>query len=150
MFTAFERLVAMRYLRARRQEGFISVIAAFSLLGIALGVATLIIVMSVMNGFRHELLGRILGLNGHLSVRALSGSLTDFDPLVVKIKGVDHVVSATPAVDGQVLATGPAQATGALVRGIRAEDLRNRTLVADNIKRGSLADFVDDDDVAAI
>src|SRR5215813_14935042 len=72
-------MVAFRYLRARRQEGFVSVIAIFSLLGIALGVATLIIVMSVMNGFRADLLGRILGLNGHLGVYALSGPLADFD-----------------------------------------------------------------------
>ena len=84
MFSAFERLVAMRYLRARRQEGFISVIAVFSLLGIALGVATLIIVMSVMNGFRHELMGRILGLNGHLAAGGLGVPLTDFDALVTK------------------------------------------------------------------
>src|SRR6185295_11950653 len=131
MFSAFERLVAMRYLRARRQEGFISVIAVFSLLGIALGVATLIIVMSVMNGFRHELMGRILGLNGHLSVQALGGGpLTDFDALVTKIKGVDHVISATPTVEGQVLATGPNRASGAVVRGVRPADLSARTLVA--------------------
>jgi lipoprotein-releasing system permease protein len=69
MFNAFERMMALRYLRARRKEGFVSVIAGFSLLGIGLGVATLIIVMAVMNGFRQELIGRILGLNGHLSVR---------------------------------------------------------------------------------
>jgi lipoprotein-releasing system permease protein len=151
MFSAFERLVGMRYLRARRQEGFISVIAAFSLLGIALGVATLIIVMSVMNGFRHELLGRILGLNGHLSVQALAGPLTDFDPLVAKIKGVDHVVSATPTVEGQVLATGPNRASGAVVRGVRPDDLSARAIIANNIKRGSLADFAtEDDDVAVI
>ena len=73
MFTRFEWMVALRYLRARRQEGFISVIAWFSLLGIALGVATLIIVMAVMNGFRQELLTRILGLNGHVSVFANQG-----------------------------------------------------------------------------
>ncbi len=151
MFSAFERLVAMRYLRARRQEGFISVIAVFSLLGIALGVATLIIVMSVMNGFRHELLGRILGLNGHLAVQALGGPLTDFDALVAKIKGVDHVISATPTVEGQVLATGPNRASGAIVRGVRPADLSARALIADNIKRGSLAEFAtEDDDVAVI
>ena len=78
IFGAFERMVAMRYLRARRQEGFISVIAGFSLLGIGLGVATLIIVMAVMNGFRSELLGRVLGLNGHMNVYALQGPLTDY------------------------------------------------------------------------
>ena len=79
VFGAFERMVAFRYLRARRQEGFVSVIAIFSLLGIALGVATLIIVMSVMNGFRADLLARILGLNGDLGVYAMSGGLADFD-----------------------------------------------------------------------
>ena len=151
MFSAFERLVAMRYLRARRQEGFISVIAIFSLLGIALGVATLIIVMSVMNGFRHELLGRILGLNGHLSVQALGRPLTDFDPLVAKIKGVDHVLSAVPVVEGQVLATGPNRASGAVVRGIRPADLSAQQIIANGIKGGSLADFAtEDDDVAVI
>jgi lipoprotein-releasing system permease protein len=151
MFSAFERLVAMRYLRARRQEGFISVIAIFSLLGIALGVATLIIVMSVMNGFRHELLGRILGLNGHLSVQALGRPLTDFDPLVTKIKGVDHILSAVPVVEGQVLATGPNRASGAVVRGIRPADLSAQQIIANNIKGGSLADFAtEDDDVAVI
>ena len=81
MFSVFEWMMAMRYLRARRQEGFISVIAWFSLLGIALGVATLIIVMSVMNGFREELMSRILGINGHLSIYAQSESMTDFDNL---------------------------------------------------------------------
>jgi lipoprotein-releasing system permease protein len=150
MFSAFERLVAMRYLRARRQEGFISVIAAFSLLGIALGVATLIIVMAVMNGFRHELLGRILGLNGHLSVQAIGAPLTGYDALLPKIKAVPGVVSATPAVEGQVLVTGPSRATGALVRGVRPEDIRDRAIIAGNIKAGSLADFASDQDVALI
>ena len=68
LFSPFEQMVAFRYLRARRQEGFISVISWFSLLGIGLGVATLIIVMSVMNGFREELLSRILGINGHIGI----------------------------------------------------------------------------------
>ena len=86
MFSPFERLVALRYLRARRSEGFISVIAGFSLAGIALGVATLIIVMSVMNGFRDELMGRILGLNGHLDVRSVQGPLEDYDSLIDRLK----------------------------------------------------------------
>ena len=86
IFGTFERMVAFRYLRARRQEGFISVIAIFSLLGIALGVATLIIVMAVMNGFRAELLGRILGFNGHISVYAAQGPMTDYDALAQKLQ----------------------------------------------------------------
>src|SRR5277367_6440582 len=96
VFSAFERMVAMRYLRARRQEGFISVITWFSLLGIALGVATLIIVMSVMNGFRDELLGRILGLNGHVTVLSATRVLDNFDALAAKVRQVRDVVTVTP------------------------------------------------------
>ena len=147
IFGAFERMVAFRYLRARRQEGFVSVIAIFSLLGIALGVATLIIVMSVMNGFRADLLGRILGLNGHLGVYAQAGSLTDFDAEATKVSEVPGVAGVTPLIEGQVMATTEVGAAGALVRGIRPEDLRRRPLVADHIVQGSLADF-DDDGVA--
>ena len=147
MFSAFEWMVAMRYLRARRQEGFISVIAWFSLLGIALGVATLIIVMSVMNGFRQELLGRILGLNGHLSIYGMSQTLDDFDALAEKVRAVPGVVSATPIVEGQVMATARGVARGAVVRGIRPADLAKRAIVATNIFSGSLADFTGDDSV---
>ena len=149
MFTRFEWSVAMRYLRARRQEGFISVIAWFSLLGIALGVATLIIVMSVMNGFRHELLSRILGLNGHLGVYGYSAPLADFDAVAAAVRKVPGVVSATPIVEGQVMATARGLARGALVRGIRAEDLDSeRNLVARSIVGGGLAQFAGDDAVA--
>ena len=144
IFGAFERMVAFRYLRARRQEGFVSVIAIFSLLGIALGVATLIIVMSVMNGFRADLLGRILGLNGHLGVYAQTGSLGDFDAEAAKVSQVTEITSVTPLIEGQVMATSEIGAAGALVRGIRPGDLRRRPLVADHIVQGSLADFEDD------
>jgi lipoprotein-releasing system permease protein len=144
IFGAFERMVAFRYLRARRQEGFVSVIAIFSLLGIALGVATLIIVMSVMNGFRADLLGRILGLNGHLGVYAQTGPLGDFDAEAAKVSQVPGVTGVTPLIEGQVMATSEIGAAGALVRGIRPEDLRRRPLVADHIVQGSLADFEDD------
>ena len=137
-------MVAFRYLRARRQEGFVSVIAIFSLLGIALGVATLIIVMSVMNGFRADLLGRILGLNGDLAVYALSGGLPNFDAAAQKLRAVPGVTRVTPLVEGQVMATSDASAAGALVRGIRPEDLRSLPLLANRIIQGSLADFRDD------
>jgi len=137
-------MVAFRYLRARRQEGFVSVIAIFSLLGIALGVATLIIVMSVMNGFRADLLGRILGLNGHLGVYAQTGSLGDFDAEAAKVTQVPGVTGVTPLIEGQVMATSEIGAAGALVRGIRPRDLQRRPLVADHIVQGSLADFEDD------
>jgi len=145
IFGAFERMVAFRYLRARRQEGFVSVIAIFSLLGIALGVATLIIVMSVMNGFRADLIGRILGLNGHLGVYGEAGMLTDFDAVADKVRQVPGVVSATPLIEGQVMATGESgAASGAIVRGIRPDDIRNRALIAEHIVGGSLAEFGED------
>ncbi len=143
MFSAFEWMMAMRYLRARRQEGFISVIAWFSLLGIALGVATLIIVMAVMNGFRQELLTRILGLNGHLSVYGEARELTGYDSLAESVRGVPGVVSVTPLIEGQVMATARGVARGAVVRGLRPEDLAGRAIVAANVKSGSLADFKD-------
>ena len=148
MFSAFERMVAMRYLRARRQEGFISVIAGFSLLGIGLGVATLIIVMSVMNGFRHEILSNILGMNGHLAVYAGEGPLADFDRVGQAVAGLAEVRSVMPTVEGQVMVTAAAQAAGALVRGVRPEDLRVRPIIADNIVAGSLDDFAGEDVVA--
>jgi lipoprotein-releasing system permease protein len=149
MFSPFERAVAFRYLRARKGERFVSVIAIFSLVGIALGVATLIIVMSVMNGFRQELLGRILGLNGHLGVYAQDNSgLRDFDDIAGRIRQLPGIVSATPIVEGQVLFTSEAGgATGGLARGIRPEDLRARPLIAGNIRAGDLSRFGGDDTI---
>jgi len=141
VFSFFEWMVAMRYLRARRQEGFISVIAWFSLMGIALGVATLIIVMAVMNGFRQELLTRILGINGHLSVYGQTNQIKNFDPIAERLRKVGDVVTVTPLIEGQVMATAKGVAKGAVVRGIRPRDLAARKIVADNIKAGSLDDF---------
>jgi lipoprotein-releasing system permease protein len=146
MFGAFERAIAFRYLRARKGERFVSVIAIFSLVGIALGVATLIIVMSVMNGFRQELLGRILGLNGHLGVYGQERSITDYDAVAGRIRGLPGVVSATPIVEGQVLLTSEqGGASGGLARGVRPVDFRARGLVASNIEAGSLDRFEGED-----
>jgi lipoprotein-releasing system permease protein len=153
IFNAFERMVAMRYLRARRQEGFVSIIAAFSLLGIALGVGTLIVVMSVMNGFHVELLNKILGFNSHLSLSSSSGNglVTDFDAVTDKLRKVPGVASVTPTVQGQVFATGTRSGgSGALVKSVRQEDLQSRKLIADSIVAGSLQAFVADDDVAVM
>ncbi len=141
MFAPFEWMLAARYLRPRRGQGFISLIAGFSLLGIILGVATLIIVMSVMNGFRIELLSRIIGLNGHLLVQGMGEDLGDFDALAAKVRGIPGIRRVTPIVEGQVLASGPRQALGALVRGIRPADLRGTAVVADGIVGGNLNDF---------
>ena len=141
-FSAFEWTVAGRYLRPRRERGFVSVIAGFSFLGITLGVATLIVVMSVMNGFRQELVSRILGLNGHLNVYgANADALGDYAVLTAKIRGAGIVVNAIPVVDGQVLATAGRGATGVLVRGVRPRDLATRPIIAGNIRAGSLDAF---------
>ena len=149
MFGAFERAVAGRYLRARRGERFVSVIAAFSLVGIALGVATLIIVMSVMGGFKVDLLNRILGFNGHLGVYGQGAPIKDYDAVAGRIRGLPGVVSAIPVVDGQVLLSGPqGQNAGGLVRGIRQQDLRDTPSVAQHIVAGSLDAFQGDDAIA--
>ena len=104
MFSRTERMLAFRYLKSRKRTGFVSVIAGFSFLGIMLGVATLIIVMSVMNGFREELMNRVLGINGKLGVYPTWGStIDDVDNRVVKMENIDGVLQAIPVVDGQVM-----------------------------------------------
>jgi lipoprotein-releasing system permease protein len=143
-FDTFERMVAFRYLRPRRQEGFISVIAIFSLLGIMLGVATLIIVMSVMNGFRAELLHEILGLNGHLGIVAGPHNLQKFDAVAAEVKSVPGVVAVHPLVEGQVLASAHGQSTGILVRGMSESDVTSESLLAQKIAPDALAKFADD------
>ncbi|MBY5459464.1 lipoprotein-releasing ABC transporter permease subunit [Rhizobium leguminosarum] len=141
-FSTFERLVAWRYLRARRKEAFISVIAGFSFVGIMLGVATLIIVMAVMNGFRTELVSRILGINGHMIVQPVDGPFTDYPVLSGKLASVPGIKMALPLVEGQVLASAQAGgSTGALVRGARAEDLTKLKTISDNIKSGDMVGY---------
>ncbi|MFB8340984.1 lipoprotein-releasing ABC transporter permease subunit [Brucella cytisi] len=141
-FSAFERMIAWRYLRARRRETFISVIAGFSFTGIMLGVATLIIVMAVMNGFRAELLTRILGINGHLIMQPIDRPLDDYASLIKRIDGISGIRFAIPVVEGQALVQGNIGAgTGALVRGLREEDLDKLKLVSGNIRQGTLQGF---------
>jgi lipoprotein-releasing system permease protein len=141
-FSGFERMVAWRYLRARRKEAFISVIAGFSFIGIMLGVATLIIVMAVMNGFRTELVSRILGINGHMIVQAVDQPLSDYAGLAERFAAVPGVTMALPLVEGQTLASGREGAgSGALVRGIRPDDLTKLTVVSSNIRSGDMVGF---------
>jgi lipoprotein-releasing system permease protein len=140
-FSTFEWMLSLRYLRSRRKGGFISVIAGFSFLGITLGVMTLIIVMAVMNGFRKELLDKILGLNGHLLVQPLEQPLTDWEVVAQRISEVQGIRLAAPIVEGQALASSPFNSTGVLVRGIRAADLAKLTSIAKNLKQGTLEGF---------
>ncbi|SMH47093.1 lipoprotein-releasing ABC transporter permease subunit [Mesorhizobium australicum] len=142
-FSLFERMVAWRYLRSKRKETVISVIASISFIGIMLGVATLIIVMAVMNGFRTELLTRILGINGHLILQPIDRPLDDYAEVAARIAGVPGVKFAMPLVEGQVLAQGRqgTNGTGALVKGIREADLKNIPLVAGNVRQGELNGF---------
>lgn len=130
VFGSFERMVALRYLRARRKEGFISVIAGFSLLGIALGVATLIIVMAVMNGFREELVDRILGLNGHVQVYGYSDGLQDWPGIADDVSALPGVTAVFPMIEGQALVTHRGSASGAALRGIRPADFLSREAIA--------------------
>jgi lipoprotein-releasing system permease protein len=148
-FAPFEWMIAARYLRAKRQESFISVISLFSLIGIALGVATLIIVMSVMNGFKVELLKSILGLSGHVTIQSQMGNLADYDAATARVRVVPGVVQAVPVVDGQGLASQNGANTGVIIRGIRRADLAKLTVVADKLRAGSLAYF-DRDDVVIV
>jgi lipoprotein-releasing system permease protein len=140
-FAPFEWMLSLRYLRARRREGFISVIAGFSFIGIMLGVATLIIVMAVMNGFRQELLSKILGLNGHLLIQPLESPLTDYAAVADRISKVEGIYLAAPLVEGQALASSPFNASGVVVRGMLGADLAKLSQIAGNIKQGTLDGF---------
>ena len=139
-----ERFLALRYLRARRAEGFISVIAWFSFLGITLGVATLIIVMSVMNGFRAELIDRILGLNGHIGVFKTNGQpLENYNEVSFQLSEIPTIVAATPQIQGQVMATSSRNALGAVVRGVIWSDLAARKPLWDSLSQQAIAGFRD-------
>jgi lipoprotein-releasing system permease protein len=149
MFGPFERKVAARYLRARRGERFVSVIAIFSLIGIALGVATLIIVMSVMNGFRQELLSQILGLNGDIGVFGAGQPLTNYDSIASQIAKIPGVTSAFPIVQGEVLMSGPqGGAVGGIARGITPQGLAELPTVSNHIVAGNLNDLSGDGTIA--
>ncbi len=135
-FARFEWMLAGRYLRARRREGFISVISLFSFLGILLGVATLIVVMAVLNGFRAELLDKILGFQGHVSVYHSDVSpITDYEALADKLSKIPGVTRAVPLIEGQAMASSLRNNTGALVRGISEANIQKLpSLNNDNLR----------------
>lgn len=142
-FSRFEWMLAGRYLKARRKEASISAIAGFSFAGIMLGVAALIIVMAVMNGFRTELLDKILGINGHMIVEPIDGPLNDFDEVASRLSQLEPVLAAIPLVEGQVLASARDNSRGVLVRGIREADFEKLPAVVNNVLQGTLSGFDD-------
>ncbi|HEY8565232.1 MAG TPA: lipoprotein-releasing ABC transporter permease subunit [Beijerinckiaceae bacterium] len=140
-FAPFEWMLAGRYLRTRRREGFVSVIAGFSFLGIMLGVATLIIVLSVMNGFRKELLGKIVGINGHIFIAPIDRPLTDYAEVADRVGKIAGIRRAIPMVEGQAFASSPYQGSGVLVRGVRGADMPKIEAISGNLRQGSLDGF---------
>jgi lipoprotein-releasing system permease protein len=147
-FAPFEWLLAFRYLRARRKRGSVSVIALFAVIGIALGVATLIIVLSVMNGFRKELFDKILGLNGHVIVRPLGRSFNDYAETADRLNAVPGVKVSLPVVEGQVMISSQAGSSGIIVRGLRAKDLDALKSISENVRYGTLDGFDDSGGIA--
>lgn len=139
-FATFEWMIAFRYLRARRKTSFVSVIALFSFLGITLGVATLIVVMSVMNGFHKELLDKIVGINGHVFLQATDTQFTDFDEVVKEVAAVPGVELVVPMIESPAAASTSNMAF-ALVRGIREADIKRLPGIAHNVKLGTLEGF---------
>lgn len=143
MFSKLEFLIALRYLKSKRKEGFISVIAIFSFIGIMIGVATLIIVMSVMNGFRYELVNRILGINSHITIYSYEKTIGNYDDLADKISQLPSVKSANPIVETQAMLSANGRNAGGLIKGIKTEDLKHKELVASNIISGDI-EAIDD------
>ncbi|MBU6140752.1 MAG: lipoprotein-releasing ABC transporter permease subunit [Proteobacteria bacterium] len=138
MFSKLEFLIAFRYLRSKRKEGFISITAIFSFVGIMIGVATLIVVMSVMNGFRYELVNRILGINAHLTVYSSAHKINNYEEILGEIRKISGVESANPIVESQAMMSSPSKNAGGLVKGVKLDDLKNKTLISQNITAGNI------------
>ncbi len=150
MISRYERMIAKRYLLPGRGEGFIFLVASISLVAVALGVAALIAVMSVMNGFRAELFDRILGLNGHAVVQGYGGRLPGWQPLMQEVRRTPGVVSATPLIEQPLMASFRNRVEGVLLRGMTVQDIRNTPVITQNIRRGSLAELVPGENTIAI
>jgi lipoprotein-releasing system permease protein len=141
MFSKLEFLIALRYLKSKRKEGFISVIAIFSFVGIMIGVATLIVVMSVMNGFRYELVNRILGINSHLTIYSRAHQIAGYEEILDEVKKISGVKFANTLVESQAMFSTPSKNLGGLVKGIKLEDLKNKSLISKNITAGNIDDL---------
>src|SRR5262245_61161739 len=140
-FSAFEWMLALRYLKARRNEGFISVLAGFSFLGILLGVFTLITVMAVMNGFRKELFNKITGLNGHIIVNKVGSDFNGYDEAARRLSAIPGVRAAFPLIEGQALASTPSQAIAGYLRGVSESGIKSLKIIANHVKMGTLDSF---------
>jgi lipoprotein-releasing system permease protein len=143
MFKNFEIMIALRYLRSKRKEGFISVVSAFSFIGIALGVATLIIVMAVMNGYEVELVNRVLGINGHISISSPTGKLVDYQNIIKDINRIKGVKFAAPLINEQAMAISQYSSAGVMVRGMEGSDVKNKPLVSSSIIAGGVEEFIE-------
>jgi lipoprotein-releasing system permease protein len=148
LFPYSERLLAYRYLKSKRRDGFISVIAGFSFLGITLGVATLIIVMSVMNGFRIELVNQILGINGHASIYAYGRDISDYENKIDKISNISGVKKVSAVIEGQVLVSHNERQAGVAVRAPRSQDLEKMLLMQQGLQQGSYHTLQDGQHIA--
>ncbi|MEO8546969.1 MAG: ABC transporter permease, partial [Sphingomicrobium sp.] len=146
----YERMIARRYLLPGKGEGFIFLVAAISLAAVALGVAALIIVMSVMNGFRAELFDKIVGLNGHAIIQGYEGQLSDWQQIAVAAKKTPGVTSALPLIEQPLMASANGRVEGVLVRGMRMEDLRANKTINDNVKSGDIRSIAPGSDRVAI
>ena len=135
----YERTVARRYLLPGKGEGFIFLVASISLFAVALGVAALIIVMSVMNGFRAELFDKITGLNGHAIVQGYEGRLTDWQRISDAARKVPGVTSATPLIEQPLMASANGRVEAVFLRGMRLSDIRDNRVIGENVKSGNLA-----------
>ncbi|WP_078705429.1 lipoprotein-releasing ABC transporter permease subunit [Bartonella sp. WD16.2] len=148
-FSSYEWMVSFRYMIPNKKHMFTSVVSIISLIGIMLGVFALVVVMAVMNGFRTELLNRILGMNGHLIIQTTDSGFSDYNTFISYLESIDGVNSALPVVEGQALVQGNiGGGTGALIRGMRQEDLEKLKIVTQNIKSGTLAQFEEEEGIA--
>jgi len=141
MFRTHEWMVAFRYLRRKSNERFVNLVATLSFLGIAIGVMVLIVTMSVMNGFREELLSKVIGFNGHMLYQPAGGRMDNYDHVSAQLRQLPEVVQVAPILEGHALATFGSYQSPAVVRGISPEEIRKQKLIAENITQGDLKDF---------
>jgi lipoprotein-releasing system permease protein len=148
LFNKTEQMIAFRYIKSRRIEGFISISAWFSLIGIMLGVATLIVVMSVMNGFRTELVDRILGINGHLVIYGKNGPfISNYNDIIKQISDVANVDAVTPHLEGQALAKTKATVSGVIIRGLNWSDLAAKKLLWKSLNQKTIDNYKNKEEI---